>query len=90
MEEKLNIMEYLSEYDAIVQFLDKPAKLGNDEIILICLNTSIDNAGNATASALQIANDAYKCGFMKALHFLYSHRKAGTDNAKEQEHKEHD
>ena len=89
MPEKLNVMEYLTEYDAIVQFLDDPAKLDNAEIILICLNTSIENKGNGSASALQIANDAYKIGFMKALHFLYEHRK-GTDNAKEQEHKEHD
>lgn len=89
MEEKLNVMEYLTEYDAIVQFLDKPAKLDDTEIILICINTSIDNKGNGTASALQIANDAYKIGFMKALHYLYDHRK-GTDNAKEQEHKKHD
>lgn len=76
----LNVMEYLSEYDAILQFLDRPAKLDNTEIILICLNTSIDTNGNATASALQIANDAYKVGFMKALHYLHDHREDQKEN----------
>ena len=80
MPESLNVMEYLSEYDAIAQFLDKPAKLDNAEIILICLNTSMDNRGNDTATALQIANDAYKIGFMKALHYLHDHREGRKDN----------